>query len=55
MLKPIENSEEHSTYLARAYDLIQLELVPDSKESDELEAISILIEAYEKENFLMEE
>lgn len=48
MLKPIENSEEHSTYLARAYDPIRLELVPDSKESDELEAISILIEYYDR-------
>ncbi|MBK8517350.1 MAG: transcriptional regulator [Saprospiraceae bacterium] len=54
MLKPLKNKEEHSTYLSRAYDLIQLDLSPDSKESDELEVISILIEAYEKENFPIE-
>lgn len=54
MLKPIKNKEEHSNYLARAYELIQQDLVPDSKESDELEVISILIEAYEKENFPIE-
>ncbi len=54
MLKPIKNKEEHSKYLARAYDLMQIELSPNSKESDELEVISILIEAYEKEKFPIE-
>ncbi|MBK8627343.1 MAG: helix-turn-helix domain-containing protein [Saprospiraceae bacterium] len=54
MLKPIKSKEEHSTYLARAYDLMQLELTPNSKEADELEVISILIEAFEKENFPIE-
>ena len=54
MLKPIKSKEEHSTFLARAYNLMQLELVPNSKEADELEVISILIEAYEKENFPIE-
>ena len=54
MLKPIKSKEEHSTFLARAYNLMQLELVPNSKEADELEVISILIEAFEKENFPIE-
>lgn len=54
MLKPIKNKKEHKKYLSRAYDLMQLELRPNSKESDELEVISILIEAYEKENFPIE-
>lgn len=54
MLKPIKNKKEHRKYLSRAYDLMQLELRPNSKESDELEVISILIEAYEKENFHIE-
>lgn len=54
MLKPIKNKKEHRKYLSRAYDLMQLELRPNSKESDELEVISILIEAYEKENFPIE-
>ena len=55
MLKPIKNKDEHEAYLARAYDLMQLELKPNSKESDELEVISILIEAYEKEHFPIED
>jgi len=54
MLKPIKSKEEHSAYLSRAYDLMQIELTPNSKEADELEVISILIEAYEKENFPIE-
>lgn len=54
MLKPIKSKEEHSIYLSRAYELMQLALSPNSKESDELEVISILIEAYENENFPIE-
>ncbi len=54
MLKPIKSKEELNAYLARAYDLMQIELIPNSKEADELEVISILIEAYEKENFPIE-
>lgn len=54
MLRPIKSKEEHSIYLSRAYELMQLALKPNSKESDELEVISILIEAYENENFPIE-
>ena len=54
MLRPIKSKEEHSIYLSRAYELKQLDLKPNSKESDELVVISILIEAYEKENFPIE-
>ena len=54
MLKPIKTSKEHDKYLARAYKLMQIELKPNSKESDELEVLSILIEAYEKTNFPIE-
>ena len=39
MLKPIKNKFQHEQYLAR---------------SDELELLSILIEAYEKENYPIE-
>ena len=54
MLKPIKTKEEHDKYLARAYQLMQKDLKADSKESDELEVLSILIEAYEKANFPIE-
>jgi HTH-type transcriptional regulator/antitoxin HigA len=54
MLKPIKTNKQHETYLARAYELMQMDLAPNSKESDELEVISILIEAYEKAQFPIE-
>lgn len=54
MLKPIKNNSQHEEYLSRAYELMQLDLKPNSPESDELELLSILIEAYEKENYPIE-
>ena len=54
MLKPIKSNKQHQDYLSRAYELMQLDLKPNSAESDELEVISILIEAYEKDNYPIE-
>ncbi len=54
MIKPIRSKNDHERYLARAYELMQMNLIPDSVESDELEVLSILIEAYEKENYPIE-
>lgn len=51
MLKPIRNTSEYEGALDRSYDLMQLDLVPESKESDELEVLSILIKEYENEHF----
>ena len=50
MYKPIKTSEQHNQYLASVYELMQIDLKPNSKESDELKGLSILIEAYEKIN-----
>ena len=54
MLKPIKNKKEHSNYLVRAYELMQMDIEPNSLESDKLEVLSILIETYEKEHFPIE-
>ncbi len=54
MLKPIKNTEQYEEYLDRAYQLMQLELEPNSEKSDELEVLSILIENYEKTEFPIE-
>lgn len=51
MIRPIKNKEDYKIYLSRAYELMQIDLKPNSKESDELEVISILIEAFEKSNY----
>lgn len=50
MYKPIKTSEQHNQYLAKVYELMQIDLKPNSKESDELKGLCILIEAYEKIN-----
>lgn len=51
MLKLIRNSKQYEESLARAYALMQKDLKPDSKESDELEVLSLLIKEYENEHF----
>jgi len=51
MLKPIKTKKQYKDYLSRAYDLLQLEIKPNSNDSDELELLSILIEEYEKKHY----
>lgn len=51
MLKPIKNNQQYEKALSRAYTLMQKGIKPDSKESDELEVLSILIKEYESEHF----
>lgn len=51
MIKPIKNNNQYEAALARAYDLIQKDLKPDSKDSDDLEILSILIKEYENIHF----
>jgi len=51
MLKPIKNNRQYEDALARAYALMQKNIKPDSKESDELEVLSILIKEYENEHY----
>ena len=43
MLKPIKNYQQYEVALAKIYDLMQQDLRKDSKESDELEILSILV------------
>lgn len=51
MLKPIKSEQQYDTALERVYMLIQKNIQPDSKESDELEVLSILIKEYENEHY----
>ena len=51
MLRVIKNDKEREEYLERAYELMQLDLKPNSPESDELEILSLLIEDYEKKAY----
>jgi HTH-type transcriptional regulator / antitoxin HigA len=51
MLKPIKTKKEYEAALARIYELMQKNLKAGSKFSDELEVLSILAEAYEKQHY----
>jgi HTH-type transcriptional regulator/antitoxin HigA len=51
MLKPIKNNQHYEDALSRIYILMQKSIKPDSKESDELEVLSILIKEYENEHY----
>jgi HTH-type transcriptional regulator/antitoxin HigA len=50
MLKPIKNDAQYEVALESVFHLMQENLNPGSKESDELEVLSILIKAYEIEH-----
>ena len=47
MLKPIKTQDECEIALQRVYKLMQKNIAPNSKESDELEILSILIKEFE--------
>lgn len=51
MNRPIKTEKEYKASLKRAYNLMQLDLKPNSEESNELELLAILIEVYETKNF----
>jgi HTH-type transcriptional regulator/antitoxin HigA len=51
MLKPIKSNQQYEDALERVYTLMQKNVKPDSKESDELEVLSILIKEYENEHY----
>ena len=53
MLKPIKNDVQYEDALARIYELMQKSLKPESKESDELEVLSILVKEYELDHYPM--
>ncbi len=53
MLKPIKNDSQYEDALARVYSLMQKNIKADSKESDELEVLSILVKEYENEHYLV--
>ncbi|MEL1244013.1 helix-turn-helix domain-containing protein [Flavobacterium sp. DGU11] len=51
MLRLIKNDSQHEDILARIYELMQLDLQPDTEESDELEILSMLVKKYEVEHY----
>ena len=50
LIKPIRNDAENDIALARIYELIQLDLEPNTPLGDELEVLSLLVAEYEKKH-----
>jgi HTH-type transcriptional regulator/antitoxin HigA len=53
MLKPIKNSVQHEEALERIYTLMQKDIQEGSKQSDELEVLSILVKEYEQAHYAL--
>jgi HTH-type transcriptional regulator / antitoxin HigA len=51
MLEPIKIEEDYENSLEIIYDMMQQDLIPNSNEFLELEALSILVEAYENVHY----
>lgn len=51
MLKPIKNNKQYQEALTRIYTLMQQTIKIGSKDSDELEVLSILVKEYENKYF----
>ncbi len=54
MIKPIKNNKQYELALSRIYDLIQKDLKPNSKDSDEIDALSVLVKERENVYFPMQ-
>ena len=53
MLKPIRNKTQYEDALVRVYELMQKDVKPESRDSDELEILSILVKEYEQKHYPM--
>lgn len=51
MLKPVKTESQYNDVLIRIYELMQMNVEENSKESDELEVLSILVKEYEIEHY----
>ena len=54
MLKPIKNKVQYQEALGRIYKLMQFDLKSNSKQSDELEILSVLVKSYEGKKYPVE-
>jgi len=51
MLRPIKTGDQYEEALQRIYVLMQKDIVAGSRNSDELEVLSILVKEYEHEKY----
>ena len=51
MLKIIKSEAEYDEAIQRIHELMQLDLVDDSPESDELDLLALIVEDYERRHY----
>jgi len=51
MQQVITNDEQYDEAVARIYDLMQMDLLPDSDLSNELDTLADVVRAYEREHY----
>ncbi|HCW07536.1 MAG TPA: transcriptional regulator [Cytophagales bacterium] len=51
MIKPIKNNKQYNEALKAIYGLMQKDIKPETRESDNLEVLSILVKEYELAHF----
>lgn len=54
MLKIIKSETEYDEAIQRIHQLMQLDLAEDSPESDELDALALFVEDYERKHYPIE-
>lgn len=54
MVNPIKTEKQYKEYIERIYVLLQKDIKENSKESNELEVLSILVKKYEEQYFPIE-
>lgn len=54
MVKPIKTEKQYKEYIERIYVLLQKDIKENSKESNELEVLSILVKKYEEKYYPIE-
>ncbi|PVV56291.1 hypothetical protein [Chryseobacterium sp. HMWF035] len=54
MVKPIKTEKQYEEYIERIYVLLQKDIKANSKESNELEVLSILVKKHEEKYYPIE-
>lgn len=50
-VKVLQNEEEYDAATARIYELMQIEIAPDSEQGNELQLLALIVEEYERKHY----
>jgi HTH-type transcriptional regulator / antitoxin HigA len=51
MQKQITNEEQYDEAVARIYELMQMDILPGTDESNELDTLADMVKAYDREHY----